>query len=376
MSGKHRTTLLPNAARDVNRQGSAEFSRNGDGHDETVDPSSVIRAPADVAGICDLKRAGASLEWVWEGWMQRRAVTLVGAEGGTGKTRFAADLVRRIRHGLPWPDGPVKAGYEGETVALWVVADNHHGEMVTLCESFGISDCVKVNAAPAEPYGGVSLEALEDWRLLDRRVEVVKPLLVIVDTVGNATDRNLSKQEDAKAFYWPLQVLARKRNVAVLALTHLNASGTVLGRRGVEKVRTVIRMTAQNLADVNCKRRLEVTKSNGKYPAALGMTMGDTGNTYDTDAPPPPVVPGFGSSGAAGAKSDDSGVLGRCSDWLAAELLSGPRRVSELRSEGEAKGYAAGTLYRARAGLELVQFKRGTAQFWGFLEESDELKEE
>lgn len=322
-----------------------------------------------MAGICDLRKAGASLEWTWEGWIQRRAVTLIGAEGGTGKTRFAADIVRRVRHGMPWPDGPVKAGWEGETVALWVVADNHHGEMVTLCETFGISDCVKVNATPAEPYGGVSLESLEDWRMLDRRVEVVKPLFVIVDTVGNATDRNLSKQEDAKAFYWPLQVLARKRNVCVLALTHLNAGGTVLGRRGVEKVRTVIRMTASNLADTKCKRRLEVTKSNGKYPAALGVTMGDKGNDYDTDPPPPPAVPGFGPGDGSSRPGPSADRLNECKDWLAAEMLSGSHKLTDIRSKAETKGFAVDTLYKARAAINLLQFKQGRSTCWGFVNE-------
>ncbi|VTT96544.1 AAA ATPase OS=Thiorhodococcus drewsii AZ1 GN=ThidrDRAFT_1101 PE=4 SV=1: AAA_25 [Gemmataceae bacterium] len=314
-----------------------------------------------MAGIADLKRAGAGLRWVWKGWIQLGVVTLVGAEGGTGKTRLAADLVRRVRHNLPWPEGPHRAGYDGETVALWVVSDNHHGEMVTLCEAFGIADCVKLNAAPGDPYGGVSLETAEDFALLDRRVEVTRPLMVIVDTVGNATDRNMSKQEDAKAFYQPLQVLARKRNVAVLCLTHLNAGGTVLGRRGIEKVRTVVRMTAANVADVKCRRRLEVTKSNSPYPPPLGITMGDAGNEYDTSPPPPPEQLGDGAA-QAGGRPDTK--VRECVDWLVEFLAGGPRRVSDVRDEADRKGIAPGTLYKAKGLAKLQDCEVGRRKGW------------
>ena len=97
--------------------------------------------------------------------------------------------------------------------------------MVTLAEQFDIEDSLRINASKADPYGGVTLESAEDLALLEARVKAVKPLLVVVDTVGNATDKNLSRQEDAKAFYWPLQILARKYRCAVLCLTHLNATG-------------------------------------------------------------------------------------------------------------------------------------------------------
>ncbi|HJZ57159.1 MAG TPA: AAA family ATPase [Gemmataceae bacterium] len=308
-----------------------------------------------MAGIRDLQKAGAGLEWVWKPWIQRGVLTLIGAEGGTGKTRLAADLVRRARHRLPWPDGPDRPSWEGETVALWVAADNHHSEMVTLCESFGIADCVKVNAHPSDPWGGVSLELAEDFELLEKRIEVCRPLLAIVDTVGNATDKNLSRQEEAKAFYQPLQLIARRQKVALLCLTHLNAGGTVLGRRGVEKVRTVIRMTASDVTDVRCRRRLEVVKSNSPYPSPLGVTMGDAGNEYDTNPPPPPELLGDGVPGGGRQPA----AINECKDWLADLLVNSPRRLSEIRKTAEEKGFSPGTLYRAKAALELKQFQHG-----------------
>ena len=112
---------------------------------------------------------------------------------------------------------------------LWVPADNNHAELVSLATDFGIREHLYLNAPKKEPYGGVTLETLDDLAALDARVAAVKPVLLVVDTVGNATEKNLSRQEDATAFYQPLQLIACRHGCAVLCLTHLNASGKFLG---------------------------------------------------------------------------------------------------------------------------------------------------
>jgi hypothetical protein len=267
-------------------------------------------------------------------------LTAIAAKGGTGKTRFCADLLRRVHYQLAWPDGqPMSAGVD--TLALWVVSDNHHDEMVTLAQAFGIKDSIRINAFKDDPYGGVTLESEDDLRELEARIEVVKPALVIVDTVGNATEKNLSKQEEAKAFYWPLQVLARKYRCSVLCLTHLNMAGQFLGRRVMEKVRVAVRM--EQPEEGNDKRRLEVVKSNSKRPQPLGVTMGDNGNEYDHD---PPAA----ASAAAGPQPGQAltGRLKECSEWLCRRLAACAQRVSFIRTQAEVDGYSSKTLYAAK----------------------------
>src|SRR5262249_43800622 len=163
------------------------------------------------------------------GWIPEGVLTAIAAVAGTGKTRFCADLIRRVRQGEPWPDDTPMT-LPADSLALWVAADNQHDELVTLAEKFGIEECLRLNAMKATPYGGVTLDEPDDYQAREAGVKAVKPRFVIVDTVGNATDKNLCKQEDAKAFYFPLQLLARRCRCAVLCLTHLNASGQFLGR--------------------------------------------------------------------------------------------------------------------------------------------------
>jgi len=324
------------------------------------EPEVAPDAADGVAGIADLKAAGAEIRWVWPNWIQQGVLTAVAAEGGTGKTRFAAELVRRIRHGLPWPDGAPMTLRPGKTVALWVVADNHHDEMVTLSEAFGIVECVKLNAPTADPYAGVTLDLMEDFAALEARVKATRPVLVVVDTVGNATDRNMSRQEDAKAFYQPLQLIARRQNVAVLPLTHLNAGGKVLGRRALEKVRTCVRISAADPKDYTCPRRVEVIKSNSKTPPALGLVMGDAGGDFTG---PAPAGPGDEGGGTPAAAKPSTKVRG-CGEWLEPLVRATARRVSDLRKQAEQAGFSTDALYGAFRLLDLEEVTIQSYKWW------------
>lgn len=340
----------------------------------TVEPAvpSEEERERQVATISDLERAGAEVSWLWEGWLQCGVVIAIASEAGTGKTRFCADLLRRIAHGLPWPDGSPML-LPRDSKALWVVSDNHHDEMVNLCRDFGIRDNVCINAWADDPYGGVALDAAEDFRDLELRVQKVRPTFVIVDTVGNATDRNLSKQEDARAFYSPLQVLARRYRTTVIAVTHLNTAGKFLGRRVLEKVRAALRMDKPDPGDD--RRALELYKTFGKKPAPLGLTMGDAGNEYDNAPPKAPVgfEPGLPTPSTNGHVGRPATASVACADWLRERLKNGPVRVSELRTEAELKGWAAGTLYPVGKALSVIETLDNGRKWWS-LNVSDEDK--
>lgn len=312
----------------------------------------------DVATIADLEQAGAQVRWMWEGWIPIGVLTALAAEGGRGKTRFCADLLRRIRHGLPWPDGQTMTATP-DVRSLWVLSDNHHDEMVTLTTAFGIKEAVWINASKADPYGGVTLDGPEDLAALEARIKAVKPLLVIVDTVGNATDLNLSRQEEAKAFYQPLQLIARRNRCAILCLTHLNTDGRFLGRRVLEKVRVAIRMDQPNDGDE--RRRVEVTKSNSKKPAALGLTMGDQGNEYDTSPPKAAEAPG----------GEPSGRLKEVCEWLSSRLKAGECKVAAVRTEAEMEGISSKTLYAAKKALGVDEFESEGRKWWRLKEDAE-----
>lgn len=310
-------------------------------------PQKPRRVPTaeNTATVDDVIAAGCNLEWLWEGWIQKGVLTAVAALAGTGKTRFCADLVRRIRHGLPWPDGkPMQLPPESKV--LWVAADRNHGELVALTRAFEIRDVFLFNAYKDDPLSGTSLDSKEDLIEFKDRILANRPALVVIDTVGSTTDANLSKQEEAKKFYGPLQEIAQRGQCAVLCLTHLNATGHFLGRRVLEKVRIAIRIEQPD--PNNPKRKVEVTKSNAPMPPPLGLSMGDCGNEYDDDLPS--VAAGLNPGGRSMEAS------GKCAAWLVDQLKDGPKYVVSILTEGiVTEHFAKGTIYRAKDALGVIQ---------------------
>ncbi len=360
-AGEIATTLRSGlAAGEKKPRAVPEPSRNGHGTLQLTEEARLPVVAADqLCTMHDLARAGAEISWLWEGWLQRNVVNVIGSEAGTGKTRFTLDLVRRIAHGLPWPDGTLMTLSSHERT-LWVLADNHHDEMVTISRAWGIMDHVLAATTKDRPYEGTSLEDAEDLARLEAIVKAARPLFLVIDTVGNSTSRKPHTSEDAQAYYQPLQVIARRNELAILALTHLNMAGGMLGRRVIEKARSVLKMDKPDPTQEN-RRRLEVYKSNSKKPPSLGITMGDAGNEYD-DQPP--------AQDAAGRVSPR---VKEISDWLSRQLQPGPKRVSVLRTLAEQAGFNANLLYKGKESLGLEEFSAEGKKWWRLVDEQDVL---
>lgn len=320
----------------------------------------------DFATNADLRRMDLGVSWVWDKWLQAKVVNLLAAEGGLGKTRFMADLCRRVHAGLPWPDGTPTPEFDGQYLAMWVAGDRNHGELLTLSETFGFGERICYSGSKAEPLSGVTLNAPSDFGALYRKVKAARPLFLVIDTAGGATGYNLAKQEDARSFFSPLSDLAARLGVCVVVITHLNATKTILGKRAEERVRVVVRMTAADKEPAT-PRRVEVFKSNAMFPKPVGMLLGEAGNEYsDTPPPKPEDVPG----GSGGGRDDDPSKgpptkVRACVDWLEEFLKAQPRRVFEVRKEAEKAGFLADTLYKARDVLNLIQTETQGYKVWG-----------
>lgn len=236
------------------------------------------------ATAADLKAANASTRWAWQGWIQQGATTCLAAEPGTGKTRFCMDLARRIYNCLPWPDGQVPSFAAG-TPTLWIPADNQHGELIGIPEEMGIPlDAIVINTRKADPFGGTNLDSPNQLLDLERRIERIKPALVLVDTVGMVTEKATYKPEEAKQVFKPFSDIARRTETAIVLVTHLSANGSPLGRRIVGATRQVIKLVKPEGCEEN-RRKLWVDKTSHLVPPPLGVSMGTAGNEYDGSPP-------------------------------------------------------------------------------------------
>lgn len=332
-----------------------------------------VTADFDFATNADLKRLNLTTSWVWPKWLQFGVVNLLAAEGGMGKTRWVADLCRRVNSREAWPDGQDMLDWPGEYVAMWVAGDRNFAELVELSEKFGFGDRICYSGSKSDPTSGITLNDTRDFVALYRKVKAARPLFLFIDTAGGATDANLAKQEEARRFFAPLSDIAIKLGVCVVVITHLNASKNVLGKRAEERVRCVIRMSAEN-REPETPRRIEIIKSNNLFPAPLGMTLREVGSEYSNDPPPAP------EAGPASPAGRDDGDPDRgpptkareCADWLETELELAPQRVSAVRDKAESAGYSAKVLYKAKAIIGITEYQCTQGyKWWALLERSD-----
>jgi hypothetical protein len=296
----------------------------------------------------DLMEDDDATAWLWPGWIQRGALTCFASEPGTGKTRTAMDLARRLALGLPWPDGTETGISEGARV-MWVASDNQWQELKDIPKDFGFSrTLILLNSTKANKYSGTMLDAPEDLAAFERRIISERPEIVFVDTVNNVTDRATGRPEEAKALFKPLADIAVRTGSAIICVTHLNAAGKPLNRRIEGQVRQVIVMTRPDEDQVN-KRLLAVTKSSAKYPEPLAVTMGDGGNEY---------------SQTVEKKASRPSVSAGDVEWLRVLLAEGHRPVSIIRNLAEEAGIAAPRLYRAKDAAKLEEFKCELNRRW------------
>jgi len=241
-------------------------------------PDGVQKTDATVA---DLIRLGQSLQWLWPGWIQRGVLVGIAAEPGAGKTRFCADIARRVNHALPWPDGTAPTLDRGAKV-MWLCCDGQWGEITQFPQQFGIPpEAIYLNSWNLDPTDGTVLDEAKQFKELEERINRTGVSLVFVDTVMNSTTHNTTRPEEGVKYFKPLAEVAQKTNTTIILVTHLSAGGEALGRRIVGQCRQMISLEKIEGEPHNSpKRKIYVSKSNSVIPPELTATMGNSGNEY------------------------------------------------------------------------------------------------
>jgi hypothetical protein len=251
---------------------------------------------------------------------------------------MAVDLARRAWFRQPWPDGQAMTLPE-QTRTLWIPGYRHYSQLLGLAAAFGLPDgAMLFNAPPDDPTAGLDLDDPAELEALAARIDAEKPGLVIIDTVGMSTSRNLCKPEDARAYFSPLMDLARQSGIAFLLLTHLSKDGQALGRRINGACRLVWKMTDPDPDGQPGRRRVCVDKTYAEKPPPLGMSIDPAGCDFDFN---PPTTPTPVSAGRP-SKGRDEAIL-----FIAEKLAVGDRKQCDLVSDWEAMGKPTGTIFNA-----------------------------
>jgi DNA primase catalytic core len=307
----------------------------------------------EAATLEDLGRSGVvGVTWVWEGWIQRGVVNTLTSPAGLGKTRLVLDLLRRMAHGLPWPDGqPMMAIDPALPLAIFVQADGNHDELFGRAKEFGVPlHRILLNAPPSEPRGGIYLADDRDFKPLAARIKRYQPLLCVIDSLTYVTGADPYKAEPLVKLANHLKLICGSTGVTVIINGHTNREGTPLGRRIREVCRVEMNLSQPD-PDQEYRRRLWVAKSNSRKPAPLGVTLLTNGCEYDTD---PPKAPWEGRGGSS--PKANSAKRAEVKKWLL-EMLGDhePHRVADVRDEGDEQGYSAKVIYQVKDELKVIE---------------------
>lgn len=307
-------------------------------------PPPEAEPPERCATLGDVRRLVADEQWAWKGWLAAGVLNGLAADPGTGKTIMAAELARRFWFRDNLPDGQPNPLPE-ETRTLWVPGDRHYTQLIGLADKLGLPDHAVIFNAPAgDPTAGLDLDDPAELDALAGRIRAESPGVVIIDTVGMTTGRNLCRPEDAREYFGPLMDLARRAAIPFLLLTHLSRDGQALGRRINGACRLVWKMTAPDPDGQPNRRRVWVDKTYAEKPGPLGMTIAEAGCDFDFRPPtaPDPAKPGRPQN-----------ERGQAARFIRESLTRENDRIgNDLCAEWEATGGNEKTFWRAVKDME------------------------
>ena len=301
-------------------------------------PAPEAEPVARPATLADVRKIMAEAQWLWELHIPAARIAGIAAFEGVGKTRFAMDLACRIWSARPWPDGQA-ATLPARTPTLWVCADGQQDDLAAIAEALGMPDeSVYFNTFPHEPYGGTELDSPDDRERLESFIVQIKPGLVFIDTLTNATSYDLCRANENKALMAPLRDIAQRTGATIIPLLHLSKEGQALGRRIKGVTRTILQIDCPD-PEQSGRLKLWVSKSFAKKPPALGVTMTDAGNEYDFNPPSAPEP-------SKGGRPPEE--RGKAEQFIRDALARENDRIgNDLAAEWERDGGSAKTLWRA-----------------------------
>ena len=178
-------------------------------------------------------------EWLVEDLVPMHTVTLLGGDGGTGKSLLALQLAAAVAMGRPWLRRSVREGR-----AFYLSAEDDKDELhrrladVVRAEDASLADADHLTllslAGEDAVLGGLApgasaVSATGLFREVDDLLREEQPTLVVLDTLADLFGGNENDRAQARQFVGLLRGLALRHGCAVLMLSHPSLSGMSSG---------------------------------------------------------------------------------------------------------------------------------------------------
>ncbi|CCV06704.1 RecA-family ATPase (modular protein) [Mesorhizobium metallidurans STM 2683] len=229
----HDFTTLGRMSANDNARGWAFF--NGVVHQL---PSQSSRSPIEFFPASDLSGPPPSREWLVPDLIPNGTVTLLGGDGGTGKSLLALQLAVAVTTRRFWINRLPMAG-----PALVISAEDDKAELhrrladIARAENITLDDLRQLtlaslagdNALLATLTKSGVLDVSPLYHALDAKIAEQRPKLVILDTLADLYPGNENDRAQARQFIGLLRGIAIRHQCAVVLLAHPSLSGLATG---------------------------------------------------------------------------------------------------------------------------------------------------
>lgn len=171
-------------------------------------------------GFLTLLRSKVELEWVWDGYLQKGGYMLMSGPSGIGKTQIALDAAAHFTNGLDFLERPVEQSKVGFLSLEMGLTDLKYFLMTLQAAYTPEQQEVMEEMLQIFPVGEPLYMAKEaELNKLDQVIGDLKLGGLIVDSLGDATDEDLSDQGFRK-FFHRMSKLRAKHNCWMWFIHH------------------------------------------------------------------------------------------------------------------------------------------------------------
>jgi RecA-family ATPase len=242
-------------------------------------------------------------EWLVDDLIPSGTVTLLGGDGGTGKSLLSLQLAAAVALGSPWIGRSV-AGGKAVYISAEDDEDELHRRIADVARAQGIELCELSNLTLRSLAGLDALLAMQDgpssvlrpsalFNALDLFLGDLGPSLVVLDTLADLFPGNENDRAQARQFIGMLRGLSIRHKCAVVLLAHpslsgLNSGAGTSGSTGWNnsvRSRLYFERVMQDNYEANPDARvLRTMKANyGRTGGEIGLTW--RGGVFVTDTP-------------------------------------------------------------------------------------------
>jgi len=304
--------------------------------------------------LADIAPTLPPIRWMWQDWIPRGLLSLVGAVKGAGKSYWLLDLARRIIANETWPDGtPIMMQ---DAKVIYVDAELIP-QLINERAARWEMDTKRFYLMMADQHQPIDFTRNDCRDTLVEMIYQLKPEFVVLDSLGSLNSKGENAKEDVQDLLAFFNQVAFEFQIGLSMVHHLRKRNPLAFAdmitqddfRGsghiVQMSRTVIGISViqtRSERDPNGPRRVEMVSTNlTAYPDPIGFEF------------EPGVNGGISLVyGDAPTAYREPSERDRCEQLILEQLANGPMSADEMVEVAQRNGFSRATMFRAHDALE------------------------